>query len=142
MPTPRQTTAYYRVRSVLASRGSRAITLEPGQFIGDSASETVRIDGQDLPKVVERGPAEPGSEWEDLGGKMTELRLEGEDVILDLDPDDLVLVVVKRLDRDVEPLEENVDVGLCPEPPEELTYEEGVGWRYGYRDALGIPHPS
>lgn len=86
----------FRVRSVLLSRNSSAVTLEPVQWIRDDPSgKTEEIDGETVPASVDCEPADEGAEPFDLGGKMTELRFESE---VELKPDDYVTVSLEKIE--------------------------------------------
>ena len=69
---------HYRVRSVLLSHGSSAVTLSPVEWGRDSATETTKVDGEIVPAWEECSPTEDDAEPIDTGGKLTELRFDGD----------------------------------------------------------------
>jgi hypothetical protein len=70
---------HYVVRSVLLSRGSSALTLEKAEWLVESDTETIEIEGEKVPALVEGDPADPSAEvaMGYIGGPKTELRFDG-----------------------------------------------------------------
>lgn len=68
---------HYQVRSVLASINSEALTLEPVVYYRESETETFELGGETFPDQEECEPSEADAPAELLGGKMTEVRVEG-----------------------------------------------------------------
>lgn len=71
------TKLYYRVRSVLLSDSTSALTLSPGRWVKDSETETITDHGETYPVWDEVDPMEGGAEFDEIGGKLTELRIDG-----------------------------------------------------------------
>jgi hypothetical protein len=84
---------HYRVRSVLLSHAASAVTLSPGTWYRDSATETVEVGGEILPAAEQSTPQDPEASFNEDGGKMTELRFDEE---TDLRPGELVTISVGR----------------------------------------------
>jgi hypothetical protein len=83
---------HYRVRSVLASENSSALTLSPATWWHDSETDTIEVEGEQVP-AWEAGEPSPDAEPEDTGGKMTEVRVEGES---EFKPGDWVTLTLER----------------------------------------------
>lgn len=85
---------HYQVRSVLLSKNSSAVTLEPVVWMRESETETELDDeGEMIPSLVEvEDPIVGDNPW-GQGGPKTELRF---DEVTDLVPDDYVTVVFDR----------------------------------------------
>lgn len=69
-------TQHFRVRSVMSTRNSTAVTLTPVEWLKDDPSGAKVIEhGESWPQSVEAYPNEPGAEALEVGGPMTEIRI-------------------------------------------------------------------
>lgn len=71
---------HYEVRTVMLSKGSSAVTLEPVEWGRESDTETEvdPTDGVTYPKWEACQPTDDGAEAVGFGGKLTELRFDQE----------------------------------------------------------------
>jgi hypothetical protein len=83
---------YFRVRNVLHTTGKSAVTLDPVEWLRESDTEYVDLDGENVPALEETTPDDPRvTTIDNPGGAVTELRFDGE---TELRPRDLVTITV------------------------------------------------